>query len=136
MENYVCFETLISSKASQVNNGFLQVDYSLKTNLQYYYDLTNKFTLNKSTGYTVAFHIFINLTPINSLFTQDCLFTRCYSPTLLQSPIANNKTEQHLISPASEIYGISGNVTYKVRQARTLSALPSLDCMLAVGLFF
>ena len=32
----------------QVDNGFLQVDYGLKT--EYNYDLTNKFTLNKSTG--------------------------------------------------------------------------------------
>ena len=36
------------SKAIQLENGFLQVDYSLKT--KYNYDLTNKFTLNKSAG--------------------------------------------------------------------------------------
>ena len=34
--------------ATQVDNGFLQVDYTLKT--KYNYDLTNKFTLNRSTG--------------------------------------------------------------------------------------
>ena len=55
-----------------MDNGFLQVDYSLKT--KYNYDLTNKLTLNKSTGClrlkevktkeyripTLAFHIFIS----------------------------------------------------------------------------
>ena len=108
MENYVCFETLISSKASQVNNGFLQVDYSLKTNLQYYYDLTNKFTLNKSTGYTVAFHIFINLTPINSLFTQEtvCLLvaTALLNFSLQLRIIKQNNTSflQHPRSMASQ----------------------------------
>ena len=32
-----------------MDNGFLQNDYNLKT--KYNYDLTNKFTLNKSTGH-------------------------------------------------------------------------------------
>ena len=55
-----------------MDNGFLQVDYSLKT--KYNYDLTNKFTLNKSTNCfrlkevktkeymisTLSFHIFIS----------------------------------------------------------------------------
>ena len=53
-----------------MDNGFLQVDYTLKA--KYNYDLTNKFTPNKSTGClrlkevktkekmisTLAFHIF------------------------------------------------------------------------------
>ena len=55
-----------------MDNGFLQVDYTPKT--KYNYDLTNKFTLNKSTNCfrlkevktkeymisTLAFHIFIS----------------------------------------------------------------------------
>jgi len=48
VETQACFETLLLPQATQQDNGFLQVDYSLKARDSY--DLTNKFTLNKSTG--------------------------------------------------------------------------------------
>lgn len=35
VETQACFETLTTSKASQMDNGFSRVDYSLKTKYSY-----------------------------------------------------------------------------------------------------